>query len=109
TEEHFALELDTAMRRGGAESTAFETIPAPRGNPPKPHPPPGSRRINDGDPVVVDFGATFEGYRSDMTRTFCVGQDPEGELARIFAVVGASQAAGAAAVRPGISAKEVDQ
>jgi Xaa-Pro aminopeptidase len=59
--------------------------------------------------VVVDFGATFEGYRSDMTRTFCVGQDPEGELARIFAVVGASQAAGAAAVRPGISAKEVDQ
>ena len=57
---------------------------------------------------MVDFGATFEGYRSDMTRTFCVGTDPEGELARVFAVVGESQAAGAAAVRPGISAKEVD-
>jgi Xaa-Pro aminopeptidase len=109
TEEHFALELDTAMRRGGAESTAFETIVAAGENSAKPHHHPGSRRINDGDPVVVDFGATFEGYRSDMTRTFCVGQDPEGELARIFAVVGASQAAGAAAVRPGISAKEVDQ
>jgi Xaa-Pro aminopeptidase len=108
TEEHFALELDTAMRRGGAESTAFETIVAAGENSAKPHHHPGSRRIDEGDPVVVDFGATFEGYRSDMTRTFCVDADPEGELARIFAVVGASQAAGAAAVRPGISAKEVD-
>ena len=88
TEEHFALELDTAMRRGGAESTAFETIVAAGENSAKPHHHPGSRPINEGDPVVVDFGATFEGYRSDMTRTFCVGADPEGELARIFAVVG---------------------
>ena len=108
TEEHFALELDTAMRRGGAESTAFETIVAAGENSAKPHHHPGGRTIHAGDPVVVDFGATFEGYRSDMTRTFCVGTDPEGELARVFAVVGESQAAGAAAVRPGISAKEVD-
>jgi Xaa-Pro aminopeptidase len=108
TEEHFALELDTAMRRGGAESTAFETIVAAGENSAKPHHHPGSRTINRGDPVVVDFGATFEGYRSDMTRTFCVDAEPDGELARIFAVVGASQAAGAKAVRPGVSAKEVD-
>jgi len=108
TEEHFALELDTAMRRGGAESTAFDTIVAAGENSAKPHHHPGARRIDQGDPVVVDFGATFEGYRSDMTRTFCVNAEPEGELARIFDVVRASQAAGAEAVRPGISAKEVD-
>src|SRR5580693_94041 len=108
TEEHFALELDTAMRRHGAESTAFETIVAAGENSAKPHHHPGGRRINGGDPVVVDFGATFEGYRSDMTRTFCVDAEPEGELARIFDVVQTSQAAGAAAVRPGIAAKEVD-
>jgi len=108
TEEQFALELDTAMRRGGAEGTAFDTIVAAGENSAKPHHRPGGRRIAAGDPVVVDFGATFEGYRSDMTRTFCVGEDPEGELARIFEVVRTSQAAGAAAVRPGISAKEVD-
>jgi Xaa-Pro aminopeptidase len=108
TEEHFALELDTAMRRGGAESTAFDTIVAAGENSAKPHHHPGSRRINGGDPVVVDFGATYEGYRSDMTRTFCVDAEPEGELARIFSVVQASQAAGAAAVRPGVSAKDVD-
>jgi Xaa-Pro aminopeptidase len=108
TEEHFALELDTAMRKGGAESTAFETIVAAGENSAKPHHRPGARRISKGDPVVVDFGATFEGYRSDMTRTFCVDADPDGELARIFEVVRTSQAAGADAVRPGISAKEVD-
>ncbi len=108
TEEHFALALDTAMRRGGAESTAFETIVAAGENSAKPHHHPGSRTINGGDPVVVDFGATFEGYRSDMTRTFCVDAEPEGELARIFDVVQTSQAAGAAAVRPGIAAKDVD-
>jgi Xaa-Pro aminopeptidase len=108
TEEHFALELDTAMRRGGAEGTAFETIVASGENSAKPHHRPGARRIAQGDPVVVDFGAIFEGYRSDMTRTFCVGTDPQGELARIFDVVRTSQAAGAAVVRPGISAKDVD-
>jgi Xaa-Pro aminopeptidase len=108
SEELFTLELDTAMRRGGAESTAFETIVAAGENSAKPHHHPGGRRINQGDPVVVDFGATFEGYRSDMTRTFCVDAEPEGELARIFEVVRTSQAAGADAVRPGVSAKEVD-
>jgi Xaa-Pro aminopeptidase len=108
TEEQFALELDTAMRRGGAESTAFETIVAAGENSAKPHHHPGPRRINQGDPVVVDFGATFEGYRSDMTRTFCVGANPDGELARIFDVVGESQRQGAAAVAPGVSVKEVD-
>ena len=108
TEEQFALELDTAMRRGGAEGVAFETIVAAGENSAKPHHRPGPRRVRRGDPVVVDFGATYEGYRSDMTRTFCVGAEPEGDMARVFAVVGASQAAGAAAVRPGIVAKEVD-
>lgn len=108
TEEHFALELDTAMRRHGAESTAFETIVAAGENSAKPHHHPGGRTIAIGDPVVVDFGATYEGYRSDMTRTFCVNEDPTGELARIFQVVQTSQAAGAQAVKPGISVKDVD-
>ncbi|HEX3793227.1 MAG TPA: Xaa-Pro peptidase family protein [Acidimicrobiales bacterium] len=108
TEEEFGLALDTAMRRGGAESVAFETIVAAGENSAKPHHHPGARPIRHGDPVVVDFGATYEGYRSDMTRTFCVGAEPAGEMARVFAVVGESQAAGAAAVRPGTSTKQVD-
>lgn len=108
TEEQFALALDFAMRRGGAEGVAFETIVAAGENSAKPHHHPSPRRINPGDPVVVDFGAMYEGYRSDMTRTFCVGGEPEGELKRIFEVVRASQADGVAAVRPGVGTKDVD-
>ncbi len=108
TEAEFALALDTAMRAGGAESVAFETIVAAGPNSAKPHHQPTDRAIAVGEPVVVDFGATYEGYRSDMTRTFCVGGEPEGELARVFEVVRASQSDGVAAVRPGVGAKDVD-
>jgi Xaa-Pro aminopeptidase len=97
------------MRRQGAEGTAFETIVASGPNAAKPHARPGPRVLAPGDPVVVDFGATFDGYRSDMTRTFCVGGAPEGELARVFEVVARSQAAGVEAVVSGVSAAEVDR
>ncbi len=96
-----ALALDTAMRRLGAEDRAFETIVASGPNAAKPHARPTKRAIVAGDPVVVDFGAIFEGYRSDMTRTFCVGGEPSGTLARVFEVVAEAQAAGVAAVRAG--------
>lgn len=108
TETQFALALDTAMRRGGAEDRAFDTIVAAGPNSAKPHHEPGDRSIQAGDPVVVDFGATFDGYRSDMTRTFFVGGEPDGLLARVFEVVAASQGKGVAAVRPGAGPKEVD-
>ena len=44
----------------------------------------------------MDFGAVFDGYRSDMTRTFCVGGAPVGELATVFDVVAESQRIGVA-------------
>ncbi|MDA8360259.1 MAG: aminopeptidase P family protein [Actinomycetota bacterium] len=109
TEARVALELDTAMRRRGAEGTAFETIVASGPNSAKPHHRPDDREIRAGDAVVIDFGATFDGYRSDMTRTFCVGGEPEGELARVIEVVARSQKAGVASVRAGAGAKDVDQ
>ena len=109
TEAEFALVLDMAMRRGGAESTAFETIVAAGPNSAKPHHRPTERVIRPGEPVVVDFGATFEGYRSDMTRTFWVGGEPHGELQRVFEVVRESQAKGVASVAPGVGCKEVDE
>jgi Xaa-Pro aminopeptidase len=109
TESRFAAALDHAMRQGGAEESAFETIVASGENSAKPHHRPGDRVIRAGDPVVVDFGATFDGYRSDMTRTFCVGGPPTGELATVFEVVAASQRLGVDSVRPGVSAGDVDQ
>ncbi len=108
TEHQTALALDDAMRRLGAEDRAFETIVASGPNAAKPHARPSGRVIAPGDPVVIDFWAVFDGYRSDMTRTFCVGGLPSGELGRLFAVVGEAQAAGVAAVAAGGAAGEVD-
>jgi Xaa-Pro aminopeptidase len=108
TEARFAAALDHAMRERGAEESAFETIVASGENSAKPHARPGPRVIGPGDPVVVDFGAVFDGYRSDMTRTFCVGGPPTGELARVFEVVTASQRLGVASVHAGIEAGAVD-
>ena len=109
TEAELALALDTAMRRNGAESPAFETIVASGQNSAKPHHRPTQRGIGRGEPVVVDFGATFDGYRSDMTRTLFAGGEPQGELAKVFAVVHDAQARGVASVAPGVGCKEVDE
>jgi Xaa-Pro aminopeptidase len=109
SEAEIALHLDTAMRRLGAEDRAFDTIVASGPNAAKPHARPSARRVAPGDCVVVDFGATFDGYRSDMTRTFTVGGDPVGQLATVFDVVAAAQAAGVRAVVTGSTAGEVDR
>ncbi|MGA2835945.1 MAG: Xaa-Pro peptidase family protein [Acidimicrobiales bacterium] len=109
TESGFAAALDHAMRLIGAEDRAFETIVASGENSAKPHARPGTRVLRPGDPVVVDFGATYDGYRSDMTRTFCLGGAPSGELATVFDVVAASQVAGVASVAPGVAAGDVDR
>ena len=108
TESEFAADLDHAMRRRGAEESAFETIVASGENSAKPHARPGPRRIRRGDAVVIDFGATFDGYRSDMTRTFFVGEPPDDELAKVWTVVSESQQAGVDQVGPGVAAAAVD-
>jgi Xaa-Pro aminopeptidase len=109
TESRFAAALDHAMRERGAEDSAFETIVASGENSAKPHARPGDRTIGPGDPVVVDFGAVFEGYRSDMTRTFCIGGRPTGELAMLFDLVADSQRAGVRSVGAGVVAGSVDE
>jgi Xaa-Pro aminopeptidase len=107
TEEDFALELDTTIRRLGASGTSFETITASGPNGAKPHARPGERRMVEGDLIVLDFGAVVDGYCSDMTRSFILG-DPSETQVRMLEVVGESQQAGVAAVRAGVAAKDVD-
>lgn len=107
TEAEFGLELDTEMRRRGAMERSFETIVASGRNGAKPHARPGSRQVQRGDLVVIDFGAMVDGYRSDMTRTLMVG-DPSAEQQRMLDVVTAAQAAGVASVTAGVAAKDVD-
>jgi Xaa-Pro aminopeptidase len=107
TEVEFALELDATMKRLGAEDVSFDTIVAAGPNGAKPHHRPSGRRIEEGDLVVIDFGALVDGYHSDMTRTVAVG-DVGAERSRMLGVVLESQDAGVQAVRAGAHASEVD-
>jgi len=110
TELDVALELDTDMRRRGADDISFETIVASGPNGSRPHHQPTSRRIEPGDLVVIDFGALVDGYHSDMTRTIAVGgPDALGVTQqRMVAVVTEAQAAGVGAVRAGATVQTID-
>ena len=108
TEREFQLELDATMRRLGAHDVSFETNVASGPNGAKPHHRPASRRIVEGDLVVLDFGALLDGYHSDMSRTVMVGE-PSPTQTRMLEVVGAAQSAGVDAVGPGIGGVDVDR
>ena len=108
SESEFGLELDFEIRRLGASGNSFETIVASGPNGAKPHHRPSSRRIAEGDLVVLDFGAVVDGYCSDMTRTVMVGE-PSPVQARMIEVVTAAQQAGVDAVAAGVATAEVDR
>ena len=108
TENEFAAELEFEMRRRGAQGTAFETIVASGANSAMPHARPTDREIAPGDLVVIDFGARFDGYRSDMTRTLSIGEPSEEDRALIEAVFSA-QRAGVFAVAPGVTGAQIDE
>ena len=99
--------LDDAIRSGGASGPAYDTIVASGPNGALPHARPTDRKLQAGDLVIVDVGAVVDGYRSDMTRTFVLGE-PSERAAAMLDVVSRSQAAGVAAARPGVEAGEID-
>ena len=107
TELDLARALDAALVDAGASGPAFETIVASGPNGALPHARPTDRVVALDDLVVVDVGGVVDGYRSDMTRTFCTGT-PTTEAARVWEVVAAAQRAGCAAVRPGAPTSAVD-
>jgi Xaa-Pro aminopeptidase len=108
TERQVALAMERVMKEEGASDAAFPPIVAggPRGA--LPHAAPGERRIRDGNLVVVDFGAVWKGYCSDVTRTRLPGRS-RGKAKEIYRLVSAAQEAAIAAVRPGVEACTVDQ
>ena len=108
SESEFAAELEFAMRMHGSSGSSFETIVASGPNSALPHIRPTSRKIASGDLVVVDFGAIVDGYHSDMTRTFVIGEPDARQLAQIRAVASAQQA-GVDALSPGATGAEIDE
>ena len=99
--------LEDAVRSAGADGPAYPTIVASGPNSALPHAQPTPRRMEEGDLVIIDLGAAVDGYRSDMTRTFVLG-DPTPQLERLLDAVTRSQAAGISLLRPGVAAQDVD-
>jgi Xaa-Pro aminopeptidase len=107
SEHEVAADVDHRMRWAGFSRPAFETMVASGPNSAYPHARPTSRRLEAGDPVVLDFGGVFRRYCVDLTRTFCLGV-ASAALDRMFEAVFTAHAAACAAVRPGASGHRVD-
>ena len=107
TELELQAELIYCLYKNGATGLAFDPIVVSGPNTSLPHGVAGSRVIREGDFVTMDFGATYMGYCSDMTRTFAVGFATE-EMKKVYATVLEAQLAGLAASKAGIPGKEID-
>lgn len=97
-------EIDEIFRQV-SQGNSFETIVAYGDHAADPHGVPGERILKPGEAVVVDMGCIVDGYCSDMTRTFFLGENTEKEL---YDLVLQANLAGIAAVRPGIPFREID-
>jgi Xaa-Pro aminopeptidase len=107
TELEVGRELDARMLVLGAEAPSFETIVATGANSAIPHHRPDATVLRDGDFLKLDFGATVDGYHSDMTRTVVLGHAADWQR-EIYELVAASQAAGRAALAVGTDVVAVD-
>lgn len=107
TEREVGADIAEAVRTAGHESVDFVIVGSgPNGA--SPHHELSDRVIEAGDPVVVDIGGTTDaGYRSDSTRTYCVGEPPE-DLLAYYEVLQRAQAAAVDSVRPGVTCASVD-
>jgi Xaa-Pro dipeptidase len=109
TERELASELTIQMLRGGADpEMPFAPIVSSGPNSANPHASPSDRKLAYGDLLVIDWGAYYRGYVSDLTRTFAIGE-VEAEYKQIARIVGEANAAGRQASRPGIPAGDVDR
>ena len=107
-ESELAAELEYQMRRGGAEKPSFETIVAAGKRTALPHAQPTSERFREHELVLIDMGATQDGYASDMTRMVFLGK-PDPKTRKMYEAVLEAQLASIDAVREGTTGGKVDR
>jgi len=108
SERAIAAELTLQLLRAGSEpELPFAPIIASGPNSADPHAVPGERVLQTGDLLIIDWGATYQGYTSDLTRTFAIGTVDE-ELLHVAEIVEQANAAGRAAGKPGLPAGQLD-
>lgn len=106
TESELAGRLDFEIRKLGARNS-FETIVAFGPNASRPHHQPGERKLRKRDTVLIDFGARYKGYCSDITRSFAVGK-PTRLFEKTYDAVEQAQAAAIRMIKAGVKIQEVD-
>ncbi len=107
TEEEISLELEFNMRKAGASGGSFDFIVASGWRGSMPHGVASSKTLQRGELLTMDFGAVYQGYCSDITRTFAVGE-PDEKQQEIYDIVLKANKAAIAAIKPGLMGKEVD-
>lgn len=100
-------ELEFFMRRQGATSSSFDIIVASGVRSALPHGVATNKEIQSGELVTLDYGALYEGYCSDTTRTVAVGEISD-QLREIYEVVLDAQLRGVGGIKPGMTGKEAD-
>lgn len=108
SERQLAWELEKIMRESGADGIAFSPIVASGPNGAMAHHHPGNRELRPGDTIVVDIGAELDGYHSDITRTFFLGNQPSDKFQEIYSLVLEAQTAAIGFLRSGVDGKTVD-
>ena len=108
TEKEIALELDFYMLSHGAEAVSFETIAVSGKNSSMPHGVPTDKKVEKGDFITMDFGAMYNGYHSDMTRTVIVGE-PSEKQREVYETVLKAQKASLAVLKNGITGVNADK
>jgi Xaa-Pro aminopeptidase len=97
------MQLEWEMRTGGADALAFGIACLSGHNAALPHGSPSAREVRIGEVLLFDFGASVDGYRSDMTRTLFVGQPSERDVA-VYETVARAQAAAMELLRGALAA-----
>lgn len=106
SERDIKTELEYQLFTNGADDLAFDTIVASGSNSSKPHSGVSLRKVNSGEFIVIDFGAKYNGYCSDMTRTVAVGK-PNSEMVNIYNAVLKAQNLAINALKAKLSCKEI--
>ena len=107
TENEVNNEMEMFMRSKGATCSSFDTIVASGHRGALPHGVASNKVIEEGDMITLDFGALYEGYVSDVTRTFAIGE-PKEEMKKIYNIVLEAQLAALEQIKPGMTGKEAD-
>lgn len=107
TEKQIAFELEFDMRRNGSGEMPFSIIIASGANGALPHAVPTDKLIEEGDFITMDYGSSYNGYVSDMTRTVAVGHVSE-EQEKVYNIVLEAQMKAIAGIKAGITGKEAD-